>query len=394
MNSDLDLIHSIYDLPLNPDGMPDVLQEICDRIGAFGAMVFDCATIGNTRRVGLQHLSLAYDRAATQAYIDMYNDHEIEDQDRFADLSSSGNEINLIHDQRLYSPDNPPGPNVLAMREYGVAARFGSLLSKESWNTDRFAFQFGEGAMLPDPAQVLWAEDMLSHLSKSISMGHVFARSKVLNVAVTKYLNTLNIGVAIVDKFGSLMFSNTETDRIVAQNLGVDITPQGRILFQGAEAFQTDVQRLLGGEITGVNGHGTCGARPRREALYVDTEGAQNGVFVEICPIADHPDLEHFGGGARLVTMLDSVQSYQLDAGVVARFFPLSKAEQAVLELLGQGHSNMEIADIRSRSIETVNSQIKSIFRKTNSRNRTELVKVSVGLSAVSQASKIDLSKG
>lgn len=378
MSNDHALVQDIYDAALSPDRLPDVLQEMCDRIGAYGAMVFDCTMQNGTRQVGLRHLSRVYDADFVQAYVDEYNAAEVADQDRLADLSSTGDDINLIHDKRLYTNTVLPGPNVDAMRRRGVSDRFGALLSKESWNTDRFAFQFAIGSPLPDPETVSHAEQTLSHLAKSLSMGRNMVQMQALNHALTGYLDGLPIGVAVVGAQGHLHFANTEMMRVAQDNAALTITPAKQFRFDDADA-KAALMRLM----TDEQAHGTCGARPRHEAVFVKNMD-DNGLFIEICPLSKHPELEGFGNGTRLITVLDSTVAHAVNADVVARFFPLSASEIAVLDMISQGHSNSEIAEMRDRSVETVNSQLKSLLRKTNARNRTELVRVAVGLSAVS----------
>ncbi|WGW04485.1 helix-turn-helix transcriptional regulator [Tropicibacter oceani] len=379
MADDHRLIQAIYDTALRQDALPDVLQDLCTRVGAFGAMIFDCTTQDGRRQVGLQHLSSAYDPDFVQAYVEAYNDQEVADQDRLADLSSTGNEINLIHDKALYRGGTQPGPNVAAMLRRGVSDRYGALLSKESWNTDRFAFQFWKNTPLPSSDQIVWAEAMLSHLAKALSMGRAVRRARVLETALDSFLDSLRMGIAVIGPSGQVIFANTEMLRIVQDRQELSINRAGNLICADG-AQQPKLHALLSRDDV----HGRHGARPRNEAvLFPDPDSpGEAALFVEVCPLDNHPELDKFGAGTRLVTVLDGSASQQIDAQAVARYFPLSKAEIALLGLLGDGLSNAEIAAHRARSVETINSQIKSVLRKTGTRNRTELVKVAMGLTA------------
>ena len=384
MQRDDALIRAIYDGALRPESFDAILQEISERVGAYGAMVFDCRMIGQRRQVGVQHLSTVYDPAAVQAYIEGYNDYEVSDQDRFADLSSTGDEVNLIHDRALLRPGQNELPaNVRAMARRGVVARYGALLSKENFNTDRFAFQFVEGHPLPNPEQLAWAESILSHLAKSLSIGRAIGAHRQIEVALSRFLDDLSFGVGVVSPNGTLILANAEFRRIAQDNHQVHLDSQNRLSFRGG-SVPAGLRSLMVDDTA----HGRFGARPRREAVFLPvTDGEQdeagNGLFIEVCPLDDHPQLDRFGPGTRLVSILDSQRSQNINIDVVARYFPLSKSEVAVLGLLSSGYSNAEIADMRNRSVETVNSQLKSLLRKTNSRNRTELVKVALNLGAV-----------
>jgi DNA-binding NarL/FixJ family response regulator len=54
----------------------------------------------------------------------------------------------------------------------------------------------------------------------------------------------------------------------------------------------------------------------------------------------------------------------------------LTTAEMEVLHLIATGKSSKEIANARSRSVETVNRQVASIFKKLGVENRTSAVAV------------------
>lgn len=79
---------------------------------------------------------------------------------------------------------------------------------------------------------------------------------------------------------------------------------------------------------------------------------------------------------------MDLNLSRALSVDIVSWFFPLSLSESDVLVLIGEGLTNREIAERRGRSLETVNSQVKSLFIKTYARSRAELVLLSLSLDA------------
>lgn len=376
MQDDQHLIQSIYDTALHPGAIGDLLQQIAERMGAYGAMIFDCTTYGNQRVAGLQYLSDVYDRQATLDYVARYNDFEVADQDRLADLSTPGNRINLIHDRALYSDTYPPGENVAAMKRRGVTDRIGGLLNKEIWNADRFAFQFIAGSSLPDEARVRWAEDMLAHLGKALSIGRSIETKRLMELAFIQVLDALPFGLAIITPQSQVAYRNPEFARLVQDRSELEITRNGDLEIRAA-SNQSAINNLLQND----SAHGRFGARPRQEAVFLPFEQTELGLFIEICPLQHHPDLDNFGTGARLVSVFDGTKALDVDLEQVQRFFPLSKSEIVVLGLVSNGYSNIQIAEERGRSVETVNSQLKSILKKTNTRNRTELVKVAMGLS-------------
>ncbi|MPY22881.1 response regulator transcription factor [Shewanella psychropiezotolerans] len=75
----------------------------------------------------------------------------------------------------------------------------------------------------------------------------------------------------------------------------------------------------------------------------------------------------------QLVSRLDSTKDYSQDT--VAMLQMLTKRERTIIQLVSSGARNKEIAHRLCISEHTVKAHISSIFRKTQSRNRVELLR-------------------
>ena len=374
-----DLIAKIYDCALNPRQWRTVLQDIARATGAFGAMIFDCEWQGNTERVALRYCSEVYDLSLVGWYVETHNAHEVHDQGRFARLSSLGDDINLIRCDDLFSSRNEleRQPNQQAMMNFGVHFRAGALLSKDTAAMDRFALQFRkEQGPISEPARLL-AQNLLPHVAKSLSIGgRAFQASEDQKRALSRTLEAVPFGIGIIKSVGDLLYSNAEF-RALCDEFSLSRGGSGPLR---TERLPLAMQSLL----RSARDHGKFGARPLREAAFLPGKIEAAGLFMEISPISNHPEFDRFGEGTFLVSMLDSQRAHKVNPEIVRRFFPLTESEMAVLELVVKGHTNSEIADLRGRSLETVNSQMKSLIRKSGTRNRTELVRVAVSLSVAS----------
>nr|WP_255732231.1 LuxR C-terminal-related transcriptional regulator [Ruegeria sp. Ofav3-42] len=60
----------------------------------------------------------------------------------------------------------------------------------------------------------------------------------------------------------------------------------------------------------------------------------------------------------------------------VQRAFDLTQTETSIVNSIGRGLTNPEIADRRGRSVSTINAQTKSILSKTGCSNRTQFVRM------------------
>ncbi|QFU21335.1 response regulator transcription factor [Shewanella eurypsychrophilus] len=75
----------------------------------------------------------------------------------------------------------------------------------------------------------------------------------------------------------------------------------------------------------------------------------------------------------QLVSRLDSDSDYSQDT--VAKLQMLTNRERTIIQLVSSGARNKEIADRLCISEHTVKAHISSVFRKTQSRNRVELLR-------------------
>jgi DNA-binding NarL/FixJ family response regulator len=75
-----------------------------------------------------------------------------------------------------------------------------------------------------------------------------------------------------------------------------------------------------------------------------------------------------------LLTMEQTHQRKPVEANTESIFPTLTKRERTIIGLVSKGAQNREIADQLHISPNTVKTHIYSIFRKTNSRNRIELI--------------------
>lgn len=370
------LVLNIYDCALQPARWPAVLQDISGKVGAFGAMIFDCGWQGATERVALRHCSSVYDPELVGWYVDTFNAYEVADQGQFARLSSQGDEVNLIRCDDLYASrtELESRPNMAAMMNFGVHYRAGALLSKDTTAMDRFALQFRkEQGPISETAR-LEMQFLLPHVAKALAMGRALEASEWQRMAMSRALDALPFGIGIVRGGGDIIYRNSEFDVLCDDFRLTRKTSAAKLL---VSALPLAMQGLLRTAMD----HGKFGARPLREAALIPGAVPGTGLFIEISPIRDHPEFERFGENCFLISLLDTQRAHNVNAETVRRYFPMTESEMAVLDLLVKGHTNAEIADLRGRSLETVNSQMKALIRKSGTRNRTELVRVAVSLS-------------
>jgi two-component system, NarL family, response regulator NreC len=82
--------------------------------------------------------------------------------------------------------------------------------------------------------------------------------------------------------------------------------------------------------------------------------------------------------------MLDDYVRHLADKGIVDRYDALSEREREVFQLIAEGHSNKEIADVLSISPATVETHRARIFQKLDLHNTAEVVLYAVRRGVIS----------
>ena len=95
---DIDLISRIYDAALDPSVWPELMLRLAHKLGAKGSFVFELRLDQTSPQVTARTYSSNYVPDVVSWYLKKFNEQEIVDQSRFAELSQQGNSVDLISD--------------------------------------------------------------------------------------------------------------------------------------------------------------------------------------------------------------------------------------------------------------------------------------------------------
>ena len=368
---------SIYDAAMEPGRWPAVLLRVADFIGARGAFLFELEGCDAERHIHASHFSENYDPALVRAYLRTHNDQELADQDAFARASKRTDAIELIDDDVL-APSRSEleaRPNAVQMRSYGIAYRAGALLNKDQIHRDRFAVQFSARDGGLDPARQARAMLVMPHIAKALNISRPITQLQMRNEAAADVLDKLVVGICILDKTGAIVMSNAEFERQIATYRVFRRDAHGKLRMTDHNAALA-FSRLTDGAAN----HGHFGGRPRKEAIVAEVDGEAHALCVEISPLRSVPMLDEPRLMGHVVYSMDTGQAYPIDTSTLSHLFDLSATEAVILEMLSDGLTNTQISERRDRSVETVNSQVKSLLQKTHSANRTQLIRLATNI--------------
>jgi DNA-binding CsgD family transcriptional regulator len=192
--------------------------------------------------------------------------------------------------------------------------------------------------------------------------------------AVTEtVLDRLSAAVVIVDCGGQVTFLNKAAARIIAAKDGITLirnSLQTAVLNEG-QAFQTLIMSALKSRWTpGV---------PPGGVMRVSRPSGRLPYEVLISPISGGT-LDLGPSGAAVGVFLHDPEA-RADAPLqwLRRLYSLTEAEALVMHALMGGETLAEIAVKFGKRVETVRTQLKSIFRKTGTESQSELVRRGLG---------------
>jgi DNA-binding CsgD family transcriptional regulator len=174
-----------------------------------------------------------------------------------------------------------------------------------------------------------------------------------------------------------VILKNREFQRQIESYPVYRVGPTGKLLFN-EPGTERAVRRLL----ADLSNHGHFGARPRKEAVTAILDGDDYRLCIEVSPLNAMAEFGTKPLAGHILYSLDTTLPASLNTGLMANLFGLTAAETMVLSLMAEGLTNREIAERRVKSVETINSQAKSILAKTMSANRTQLIRLATNLSA------------
>ena len=368
-----EIILSIYDTALDPKNWPSVLDEICVFVGAVGALVIDIEGDKTSGRLIPSLYTTNYDALIANAYLDGHRSQELNDQDVFECYSNRKDRIELVSDHVLAASreELELRANVVAMKSIGLRYRAGALLNKDLKSKDRFGFQFNSDQGPLNSENVRKASILLPHIAKALDVSRPMIQLSAKYNQIIDAINMLKTGVCIIDHKQRVVAKNLEFERQTEGYSVFSIERDGRLTFSN----QTNA-KMASDMFSSTKFHGRFGARPRKEALGETVHSDIRELCIEITPLQGAA----YGDGnlskGSVVFSLDTSQNADIDFEKFSSSFGFTPAETKVLQLLSSGLTNPQIADCSNKSVETINTQVKSLLSKTMTSNRTQLIRL------------------
>lgn len=203
-----------------------------------------------------------------------------------------------------------------------------------------------------------------------------YFRLRLLHRSARRQLETmasalahLDFGVVGLDRQARILFENAAAARILDQGKGLQRC-RGSV---GATCLADDA-RLRAAIKQALSGGSVGDLSAASSTLLLGKAGRKAAPLVAVVAPADHSGFAQ--DPAAILHIFDAAAPLERTIRPVCEWYGLSPAETRVVRMLVAGRSVADVASEEEIKQDTVRTYLKSIFRKTNSRSQTDLVRL------------------
>jgi DNA-binding CsgD family transcriptional regulator len=223
----------------------------------------------------------------------------------------------------------------------------------------------GQGAYSPEETEQF--NTLVPHLRRILQLGREFTRQRLLDSAALEAAGISASPFLLLDARGRVAYLSDEAERMVGASPAVRIV-DGELETAGSPG--QELQRLISSCLDAPAGHWSSAGGTVRI-----TEGKGANLIVTVMPIhPDHPLLALERAGFVALFLHSPGNRPRLCWRTLRDVYGFTPAESSLANHLVEGESLQQVAESSGVSLNTVRSQLKSIFRKCGVNRQPELI--------------------
>jgi DNA-binding CsgD family transcriptional regulator len=376
------LLPRIYDAATSETFWQAALDAVAEACGAKSAVLFALDDVGIPFSV--QRSSSLFAEDDLEFYLQNLMTYE---QEGWEHLRSKPVR-SLILDQTVWPDvdDLKRRPDYDWLRgKAGVARRSAARLNESTGWSDSITLQFCASTDRVPDTLVRQAEAVLPHLAKVVELNRSFSILRTRFEGTLSALDHLKVGVCVTSRKGDVLVANAEADRIFSLRDGL-LLGKDQLLRCSSNEETSRLRAAIIDATKTVEGLGGT----IQSLITLPRRGARHPLLVEIAPLSDPSGELYTSLAGAIVFIVDPERPGPCSAEGIIRCFGLTSAEAETCRFLIEGLTDSAIADSRAVSMETTKSQIKSIYRKTGTTRRTDLIRLALKITPPIEALRVD----
>lgn len=367
-----DLIQLLYAAVEDPDVWPRFLDVAAEAVGAGMTVLLSAprdghgVTIASSARAEPGALeSYAQDWAAQDIYV--HSGHP--------SVTQQGA---LVHSEEMV-----PKRELLAtpyyndfMRRFDLFHSVVATLLADQRTSAGLAFHYSRRAPVPDGERMDLISLLIPHLTQALRIHRRWAELEQSEHAAMSAIENSATGYVVLDGRGRILRANGRAEQMLRAGDGL-VSRGGRLAALVPDDDRA-LQKAIGSAAQTALGGGTIPG----STMAVRRGLAQPPYVVALMPVSAAGSLFNRHGAAVLALVSDPSWAPELPARRLQRAFGWTEAEAEVAREIASGARLHEVAERRGVGIETVRTQLKSVFRKAGVSSQAALVRLLANASA------------
>jgi DNA-binding CsgD family transcriptional regulator len=345
------VVETIYEAAVNPDSWIDVIDGVSKMSNSSGATLF-VASQQQMRWICAKPGEEIMDDYARGGWVEL---------DQHVRRASRMPQARFVSDLELFTPEElAADPHTMDFRiPHGLAWCTGLMVASPMGHRLAFSLNSRPGRAPYSRADNARLDLLVPHLKRAMVIAAQMDLQKV--GTAMGVLERIGLPAAAIGASGRLIASNTGFAALIPQVLR---DHRERLVFAESGADSSFVSALQA-----IRFH----TPDRLHAIPVPAVSAREARVAHLLPIAGSAH-DVFVSAAAIMVFLPGAPAAPPPPEVLAALFDLSPAEGRVARAIVAGGTVEEVAGIVGTSRETVRSQLKSVYAKTESEGRAELI--------------------
>jgi len=260
-----------------------------------------------------------------------------------------------------------------SIQNFGIRDRFGVRLNDDKAWYDVIAFQYDTSRGNATPEEFSYISPYIPHIAQSIVQGRLFDQIHLKYGAVLSMLDRVNVGMMLLHPDSTVVVMNQCSSEIIDRSPDLRVTPNRKI------SIVSDNAKLMGEIATLAKTHAAEGNESKKYVSVGDDQGDK--LLIELSPLHNTNDDLGTSFHGVMALIIDPNNPININQKGLSEVYSLTSAEVDVAKSVGEGYTAKEVAENRNSSPDTVKQQLKSIYMKTTSSSRAELIRRMISIS-------------
>lgn len=365
---DINLASDLFDAAIDEERWTSLIDRLVDCCGAHSGAV---VSVNNAEEQGFQAVWMS--RRVTPEIIDAYNNKLSKYEASGVPVIANSPRFQVLTEHDLWpdEQDLQSRPDFVALREMlGIDHRIVARINEDPSWFNTFTIQYRAGREQANKSEQDVFKQYLPFVAQTVRLANIFVALRSRYQAVLSALDKLVLPVALVDSDAHILVSNKSANAVFSQSNGVSKEKDGRLRLS-----DPDAQSRLRLAISAAAATASAGGTQTVDLFNASRRSGDDPFCIEVSPLRDTDNEIGARFRGALVKIYDPAYHPIIRIDAFARVYGLTSDEMSVAMMLVNGIESEEIAETRNIVVESARDQIRSVFTKTGSTTRTDLVR-------------------